>query len=120
MEYMSTPTLNPLAAMRSIDPIMAETGYTPKTTFWQDFSIADCYGVKAVKDTYRRAFNGWKHDRVYLTELVMVLNHKIWQHHDNGRQQLALCYNELWKAADAWGLENLKGEDLSYFLHTLD
>ena len=31
------------------------TGYTPKTTFYEDFSIADAFGISAIKDTYRRA-----------------------------------------------------------------
>lgn len=30
-------------------------GYEPITTFWQDFSIADKFGDKAIADTYRRA-----------------------------------------------------------------
>lgn len=32
------------------------------TTFWSDFSIADAFGVNAVKDTYKRAFKEWKDD----------------------------------------------------------
>ena len=35
-----------------------DMGYEPKTTFWDDFTIADKFGVKAVEDTYRRAFDG--------------------------------------------------------------
>ena len=59
--------------------IESETGYKPMTTFWQDFSIADAFGVAAVEDTFKRAFNEWKGNYKYLTELVMVLNHKIAQ-----------------------------------------
>ena len=33
-------------------------GFT--TTFWQDFSIADAFGVAAIKDTFKRAFAEWK------------------------------------------------------------
>ena len=29
--------------------IESETGYKPMTTFWQDFSIADAFGVAAVE-----------------------------------------------------------------------
>ena len=29
-------------------------GYEPITTFWQDFSIADKFGIAAIEDTYRR------------------------------------------------------------------
>ena len=59
---------------------MKEVGYNLLTTFWEDFSIADKYGIVGVKDTYRRAFNEWKDDYKFFTELTLVLNHKIWQH----------------------------------------
>lgn len=32
---------------------MNVNGYETKTTFWEDFSIADVFGVSAVKDTYK-------------------------------------------------------------------
>lgn len=99
--------------------IEGQCGYKPITTFWQDFSIADNFGVKAVKDTYKRAFSEWKTNYKYLTELVMVLNWKIWQHYE-GNEKLARVYNDLWGEADAWACENLKGEELSYFYSTTD
>lgn len=43
------------------------TGYKPKTTFYTDFSIADNYGVAAIKDTYKRAFDEWHNDTEYVT-----------------------------------------------------
>ena len=39
---------------------MAELGYNTLTTFWDDFSIADSFGISAIKDTYKRAFEEWK------------------------------------------------------------
>ena len=57
---------------------MAENNYELLTTFWDDFSIADRFGVSAVRDTFNRAFAEWKEDYQYLTELILVLNHKIW------------------------------------------
>lgn len=62
--------------------IEAMTGYKPITIFWEDFSIADHFGPSAIKDTFRRAFDEWKSDHKYLTELVMVLNWKIWQYYE--------------------------------------
>lgn len=47
---------------------MQETGYDLITTFWEDFSIADKYGIAGVKDTYRRAFNEWKDDYKFFTK----------------------------------------------------
>ena len=96
---------------------MNVNGYETKTTFWSDFSIADVFGVKAIKDTYKRAFNEWKTNHIYLTELVMVLNWKIWQYHEKNKV-LAKVYNELWEEADCYACENLKGEELTYFYNT--
>lgn len=100
-------------------PIEEMTGYKPKTTFWLDFTIADNFGADAVKDTYNRAFEEWKHDHIYLTELVMVLNWKIWQHYETN-EPLARIYNDLWATADAWACDNLTGAELEYFYSTTD
>ena len=59
------------------------TGYKPISTFYEDFSIADMFGVNAVKDTYKRAMASWKNDYKMLTELVMVLNWKIWRWYES-------------------------------------
>lgn len=99
--------------------IEAMTGYTPQTTFWMDFSIADRFGASAIKDTFERAFNEWKNNHIYLTELVMVLNHKIWQHNENNAV-LAELYNSLWEQADGYATTYLEGEELSYFYRITD
>lgn len=93
--------------------------YDFKTTFWTDFSIADQFGIEAIKDTYDRAFEEWKEDYVYLTELVLVLNWKIWQWYEK-RESYAEIYNKLWEEADAYAMENLKESELRYFLDTTD
>lgn len=103
----------------SIAPFLEMSGYTPKTTFWTDFSIADKFGVKAVEDTYNRAFKEWKSNIEYVTELVMVLNWKSWQYAETN-PDLAMVYQRLWEKADQWCMNNLKGDDLQYFIKTLD
>lgn len=77
-----------------------------KTTFFQDFTIADYFGVKSVKDTYREAFEGWKDDVKYFTELVVALNWKLWQHYENGNEELAKVYDELRREADEYACEH--------------
>ena len=99
---------------------MNVNGYETMTTFWQDFSIADRFGVDAIKDTYKRAFNEWKSNYKYLTELVMVLNWKIWEHYEKNNKELSKVYNDLWQEADRYAVENLKGEEASYFFRTTD
>lgn len=105
--------------MTTQSSIMQMIGYEPRTTFWLDFSIADNFGTSAVKDTFKRAFSDWKSNHIYLTELVMVLNHKIWQHYERN-EPLARVYNALWEQADQWALDNLKDEELEYYVRTLD
>jgi len=51
-----------------------ENGYELKTTFWDDFTIADAFGVDAIKDTFERAFNEWRNNVAYVTELAMVIS----------------------------------------------
>lgn len=94
-------------------------GYKQITTFFEDFSIADNFGIKAIKDTFERAFGEWKQNYKYLTELVMVLNWKIWEHYQTN-EKYAEVYNELWEKADGYACENLKGEALDYFYRTTD
>lgn len=95
------------------------TGYKPITTFWQDFTIAEKFGIKAVKETFDKVFEEWHKDYKYLTELVMVLNWKIFEHFQNDRE-LAKVYNDLWEQADNYAWENLKDEELSYFYNITD
>lgn len=94
---------------------MSENGYTIQTTFWEDFTIADRFGLSAIRDTYNRAFKEWNENYKFLTELVLVLNHKIWQHHKS-HPEVAALYNDLWKQADLYAVENLKDDELNYFL----
>ena len=89
------------------------------TTFWMDFSVADVFGLDAVRDTYNRAFEEWKHDYRYLTDLVMVLNHKIWQWYEK-RDDLARLYDELWDKTALYATENLKGAELRYYFDITD
>jgi hypothetical protein len=100
--------------------IEAMTGYKPQTTYYEDFSIADQFGIDAVKDTYKRAmqtanFMGYK----YLTELVMALNWKIWEHYETN-EPLARVYNDLWEQASEQAVTKLKGEELEYYFNTTD
>ena len=94
-------------------------GYKQITTFFEDFSIADNIGVGAIRDTYKRAFNEWKKDYKYLTELVMVLNWKCWQHFGKNDVYSQL-YSDLYYKAHDYALNNLKGEELTYYLRTTD
>ena len=99
--------------------IEEETGYKPITTFWEDFTIADRFGIDAIKDTYNRAFNEWKNDYKFMTELCLVLNHKIWRYYDDNRT-IAAVYNDLWIKLDEYLSNTLKDEELDYYYRITD
>lgn len=93
--------------------------YECKTTFWDDFTIAENFGKNAILDTYKRAFEEWKDDYIYLTELVMVLNHKIWHWYERNAL-VARIYNDLWEKTNEYAWNTLKGDELTYFYRTTD
>lgn len=101
------------------DFVEAQTGYRPFTTFYEDFSIADAFGLDAVKDTYNRAFNEWKSNYKYLTELVMVLNWKMAEHYGN-KEDYAMLYKKLFYNTQDYAIENLKDDELQYFYRVTD
>ena len=94
-------------------------GYRPITTFWMDFDIAERFGSAAIKDTFNRAFSEWKTDYKYLTELVMVLNHKSWRFMDTNNDYCQL-YADLYYKAHDYALKHLKGLELKYYFEITD
>lgn len=96
-----------------------EVGYQVQTTFWQDLTLAEPFGLDAVQDTYNALFEMSKNDYVLLTELVFVLNLKIWGYH-NKVESYANLYDRLWRETDAYACDTLTGEELTYFYRTLD
>lgn len=98
---------------------MKENGYELQTTFWNDFTIADHFGLAGIQDTFNRAFEEWKDNCKYLTELTLVLNHKVWQHHET-KPQFSELYEKLWEQTEQYAMENLKGDELDYFYQVTD
>lgn len=99
--------------------IEEETGYKPLTTFYTDFSIADKFGLSAIQNTYIRVFAEWKSNYKYITELAMVLNWKCWRWHQVNNDYSRL-YTTLFWQLDEWIMDNLKGEELDYYIRTTD
>lgn len=96
--------------------------YECVTTFWEDFSIAERFGRAALIDTFNRAFDEWKSNFRYLTELVMVLNHKLWSWYEKPghNHPYVELYNIFYETASKYAEENLKGEELAYYYRTTD
>lgn len=96
-----------------------EVGKERKTTFFSDLSIAECYGTKSIKDTYRQVMRSWGKNLDYMCEWVICLNQKIWQHY-NSNQSIAKVYDELWRKADDYCRNHFKGEELSKYYDYID
>lgn len=112
---MSSSSLSHYA---EVPPFVA-FGYEPKTTFWGDFGVGDDFGKSAVKDTFKRAFAEYKDDKVYGTELAMVLNHKSWQWAEKD-EELSQLYVKLFYELDGYIMDNWKGDKLKYYLEVTD
>lgn len=116
--------LNPLQKGAIMQQVFTQgvanmNGYETITTFYGDFTIADCFGLDAVQDTYDRATKEWRHNYKYFTELVLVLNHKIWEHYEHN-EPLARLYDKLWREADNWAHDNFKGEAAQHYFNVTD
>ncbi|WP_368337003.1 hypothetical protein [Parabacteroides merdae] len=97
-----------------------ELNYKCITTFWDDFAIADRFGIEAIKDTFQRAFNEWKSNYKFLTELVLVLNHRCWFHYNNQRMELMEVYRDIFYQAKDYAESNLKGKEFEYYFNVTD
>lgn len=103
-----------------------ESGYEPKTTFWNDFSIADLYGPDAIIDTFKRAFREWREDVEYLTELALVLNHKGFFYYrekepkSSSLNLISRLYFMMWEQVDNYAHEHLDDEDFAYYHRITD
>ena len=95
-------------------------GYTQRTTFWDDFTIAERWGVKAIADTYKNAFQSWKNDLVFIVELVLVLNWKMWYMSEKRMVAEELMYYKCWEALRNWCDDHLEGEAYMYFKAVTD
>lgn len=103
-----------------------EIGYEPKTTFWNDFCIADLYGPEAIIDTFKRAFREWHKNIEYLTELALVLNHKgaffyrEEEPENSSLNMISRLYFMMWEQVDNYAHDHLDGEDYAYYFRITD
>lgn len=90
-----------------------------ETTFWEEFCIAENYGSDGIREHYKVVFDQWKNNLKFLTELVLVLNWKVstWFGVDD---TIGKTYDELFRKTDSFAIDTLKGDDLHYYLSTLD
>ena len=89
--------------------------YEFKTTFLMDFNIAEQYGIEAVKDTFKRAFNEWKTNYTFLYELTLIMNWKSWYHYEKNNIEISKLYAKYFCKLCEYGMKNLKGKEREDF-----
>jgi hypothetical protein len=116
INYMTKSLSKILLERMSLEKML---NYKFESSFWEEFSIAEDYGPEGIHHHYDIVFEQYKDNLKYLTELVLVLNIKIfiWYGVDD---TIGKMYDQLWKETDSYALETLKGDDLHYYLSTLD
>lgn len=95
--------------------------FRPKYTFYYDFSIADWFGEKSIRETYDNVIKSWGGNYEALTEIIMVLNHKSWSFaqrvdssyigsrcSDSVSDKYKKVYAELYECADAEFIKRYK------------
>ena len=103
-------------------PETMPNGIPYKTTFHMDFDIAEHFGMKGVKDTFKRAFKEWKKDIEFVTELGIVMNERCWFWYQHGQEKLSKYYAERWcEIKDyVYKAKCFKEEDRNYFFKMTD
>ena len=95
-----------------------------KDTFWFEFDMAELYGEENIRELAAAAFDKWKVEPVVLTDLVMVINHKSWDHYSRGNDELSSLYADLYYKYYEDAIDYLEAqkdeEGLRYFIKTLD
>lgn len=105
-----------------------------ETVFWNDFVIANAFGVKAVKDTFKRAFRSWKKSYKYATELEIVMNKMCWawdmvanmykakgdKKKESWARGMSVLYQEYYYTVRNYLGETLTGEEATFHFYCLD
>ncbi len=94
--------------------------YNNRTTFGQDFHIANMFGIDAVKDTFNRAFTEWKNDIVYLTELALVMNAYCWQLYQKNDELSGLYSDYYYQCRDYAYSEAFNEHEQHYYFRCTD
>ena len=116
INYMNKSLSKILLERMSLEKML---NYKFESSFWEEFSIAEDYGPEGIHHHYDIVFEQYKDNLKFLTELVLVLNIKIfiWYGVDD---TIGKMYDQLWKETDGYAIDTLKGDDLHYYLHTVD
>lgn len=72
----------------------------PSTLFYADFKVAEAFGEKSVKDTYKNCGDLSERDWKEVAELSVALNHLLWEAYNAHNEPLARLYDGFWREVD--------------------
>lgn len=99
--------------------VTLDNGYKMTTTFISDFKIANAFGASAVQDTFDRAYEEWKDNIVYATELAITMSIFSCYFYDHDLE-LSLLYSDLYHKIDNWCMSHFKDKDLQFYFKVTD
>ena len=98
----------------------SEMGYEQITNAWDFLSIADAFGIDAVKQTLDSLCESLKDDYKQLTELVLVCNHKSWQHYDKNDDLSRLYADKYYEYQELYDSLYPGDKEQSYYFKITD
>lgn len=100
--------------------IILPNGYKMQTTFFNDFAIADAFGITAIEDTFKQSFNEWKDNIVYITEMAIVMSNKSIAWYSKGNDIYSKMYTDYYHKIDEYVMNHFKGKDLEFYFKVTD
>lgn len=101
--------------------------YEPVSNFWEQFTeieIKSNIEEDDFRDLAETLFQAYKNNIIFLTELILVINHKCWYWFENNNGELAKIYSLLYYEYDSFALnyieKNMTQKEITYYLRTLD
>ena len=77
-------------------------------------------GESGIRDTYKRALLLAKEDKIYGTELSLVLNWLCWFYYEKGQEDISKVFQELWEKLHNWIGRNWSKDWLEYYYKEID
>lgn len=95
-----------------------------RETFWEAFDEAEEGGNATIITIANILYQRWRDSIHELTDLIMVINHKSWDHYQKRNVGFQELYTDLYYKYYEKAIEYLekehRDEDLTYFIRTLD
>lgn len=94
--------------------------YRRLSTFIFDISLAESYGLDDLSKTLSKILNSCKNDIKLFAELILVLNHKAWQHDYIGTYHYSMLYSQLYYVVKELYFEWYEGKGKTKYDEAID